>query len=359
MATKTFESGDYFETNTFLQEGQNVIKACLFNLVVLANSLERSSHCQDLVRIITEKFPCRIIFVRAEESAQEDYTRITRSIHTVGSGDSKVCCDQIDIDVAKSQINKVPFLVLPNFVPDLPIYILLGHDPTQDLSLLANLQRFANRIVYDVDKIENLDIFSERILAAMAETKTDFVDLNWARCKAWREIIARICNSQDKVDALSNSKTIHISFTTNAMQMDPKNELQAIYIQSWIAAQLNWTLQRVAREEGFLKITYGAKENQITVSIIPKESQLDPGAIFSIEILTNDDTHYLISHEGESKHVIVHSSNRERCEIPYSLFLSNFQRGPALVTEIFYQPVSDHYANMLGMLHHPEWNKNL
>lgn len=35
-------------------EGHNVIKASLFNLIVLTNTLQRAIHCQELVRTITE-----------------------------------------------------------------------------------------------------------------------------------------------------------------------------------------------------------------------------------------------------------------------------------------------------------------
>jgi hypothetical protein len=89
----------------------------------------------------------------------------------------------------------------------------------------------------------------------------------------------------------------------------------------------------------------------MTVSLIPKDTGiLQPGAIFSFEAMTEGDYHFLLSHENDNKLVKVHASNPERCEIPYTIFISNYQNGPALVGEVFYQPQSEHYVEMLQIL---------
>ena len=59
---------DEEEVHTVVSEGQNIIKASLFNLIVVANTLQRALHCQELVKLVTEKFPCRVIFVQVRRS---------------------------------------------------------------------------------------------------------------------------------------------------------------------------------------------------------------------------------------------------------------------------------------------------
>jgi len=360
MVTHNFEDDELQENLTVAVEGQNLIKASLFNMIVIADSVQRALHCQELVRLVTEKFPCRVIFVQSDESSQADFFHTEHTLQSIGTGTNRVCFDQFIIESSINQLHKVPFLILPNIMPDLPVYILLGHDPTLDRVILPQLQKDANRVIFDAESIDNVQRFSERMLAAIHDKHTDFIDVNWARTKAWREVLARVFNDRDKLDRLDQSKLIQISFAGRTIQPQPKNEIQAIYLQAWLASQLGWNLLNVEKEDGFLRLSYRAGQMPITVSLVPKDTDaLEPGAVFSVEVMTHNDSHFLISHERERQHVAVHSSTTERCEMPYTLFLSNFQRGTALVNEIFYQPLSEHYQGMLQALNHAAWGQSL
>jgi hypothetical protein len=144
------------------------------------------------------------------------------------------------------------------------------------------------------------------------------------------------------------------------LQPQPKLELQAIYLQAWLAAQLGWTLENIEQQDGHLKINYRTHQNPITVSIAPKDTDvIEQGAIYSVEVLTHNEAHFLLSHERERQLVTVHASTLERCEMPYTIFLHNYQKGTALVNEIFYQPASEHYEAMLHALNNQAWGKNL
>lgn len=360
MVTHNFDDDELPTNLPCTVEGQNVIKASLFNLIVIANSLQRALHCQELVRLVTEKFPCRVIFVQSDEASQADFFHTEHTIQAVGTGLNRVCFDQFIIDSSINQLHKVPFLILPHIMPDLPVYILLGHDPTQDRFILPQLQKYANRIVFDCESIDNIQRFSERMQAMTHDTHSDYIDVNWARTKAWREIMARVFSDKEKLEALNQSKMIQITFVAPSTQTQRKNELQAIYLQAWLSAQLGWTLLNVEKEDSFLRVSYRQGQTPITISLVPKNTDaLEPGAIFSIEVMTHNDSHFLLSHERERQQIAVHASNSERCEMPFTLFLGNYQKGAALVNEIFYQPLSEHYQGMLQALNSPVWGQSL
>lgn len=360
MVTHNFDDEDVQENKTVSCEGQNLIKASLFNLIVIADSVQRALHCQELVRLVTEKFPCRVIFVQSDVSSQADFFHTGHTLEAIGTGTNRVCFDQYIIESSVNQLHKVPFLILPYIMPDLPVYILLGSDPTLERVILPQLQKDANRVIFDCESIDNMQRFSERMLAALHDKHTDFIDVNWARTKAWREVMARVFNDLEKLELLGQSKMIQISFAGRSIQHQPKNEIQAIYLQAWLASQLGWSLLNVEKEDGYLRLSYHAGSSPITISLVPKDTDaVDTGAIFSVEVMTHNDAHFLISHERERQHVAVHSSTIERCEMPYTLFLSNYQRGTALVNEIFYQPLSEHYQGMLQALNHTEWGQSL
>lgn len=341
-------------------EGQNLIKASLFNLVVIANSLQRGLECKELVRLVTEKFPCRVIFVQSDEASQADFFHTEHTIQSIGTGLAKVCFDQFTIESSTNQLHKVPFLILPNIMPDLPIYALLGHDPTQDHVILPQIHKYANRVVFDCECIDNVQRFSERMLAMMQESVGDLIDVNWARTKGWREVMARVFSDQEKLAHLNQAKMISITFAGRALHTQPKHELQAIYLQAWLAAQLGWTLESVEKQDSHLKLAYRSQQNPITVSIAPKDTELlESGSIYAIEVMTHSEAHYLISHERERQLVTVHASTLEQCSMPYTIFLQNYQKGTALVNEIFYQPLSEHYQAMLHALNNPSWGQSL
>lgn len=354
------ETTNEFQETITVAECQNLIKASLFNLIVVADSLQRGLQCQELVRIVTEKFPCRVIFVQSDVASQDDFFHTAHTIQSIGTGMTRVCFDQYTIDSSTSQLHKVPFLILPNIMPDLPVYILVGHDPTQDHIILPQIQKYANRVVFDCESIDNLQRFSERMLAMMHDSPGDLIDVNWARTKAWREVMSRVFGAPETLEDLNQAKMIQITFAGRALHPQPKHELQAIYLQAWLAAQLGWKLESVEKNEGYLKITYRSHQNQITLSIVPKDTEaLEAGAIYSVEVMTHNEAHYLVSHERDQQLVTVHASTLERCEMPYTLFLHNYQKGTALVNEIFYQPFSEHYQAMLHALNNPSWGQSL
>jgi hypothetical protein len=340
------------------QEGQNLMKASLFNLVILSQDPERALHCQQLIDIIIQRFPCRIIFLRADPVGQ-DFLRTVTGLQMIGTGTNRVYCDQITIEAAPNQLSKVPFLILPHIQADLPIYIVTAHDPSQDGVLLPQIQKYATRLIFDPENIESFHQFAIRILDFIQSSSGEIVDMNWARTKAWREAIVRAFSSEESVRELSTSKMIQITFAATPKKQKSLQEVQAIYLQAWLASRLGWNLVGVEREERGWRITYRRDHLATTISLVPKDSDiLPPGAVFSFESMTYNDYHFLITHESESKFVKVHASNKERCEMPYSIFLHNYQNGGHLVNEIFYQPLSEHYKAMLEQLANNLWAKS-
>jgi hypothetical protein len=358
MVTHNIEDGE--EVKAVVAQGQNLIKASLFNLIVVADTLKQALRAQELVKIVTEKFPSRVIFVQVDEASQSDFFHAVDSVQCVGIGTTRVCFDQLVIETSPSQLHKVPFIVLPNIMPDLPVFMLLSTVPTREQVILPQLEKYTTRVVFDSDQIDNIKLFSSDMLALLRDAHSDFIDINWAKTKAWREVIGRTFKDAQSIDLLNQSKLIQISYCSPQTQGQPKMQLQAVYLQAWIAAQLGWNLLGIEKDDGVLRLSYHTQthsSNQpITVSLVPKDTEaLDRGALYSVEILTHSDWHFLISHDGPSSQVTIHASNPERCEMPYTLHLSNYQKGTALVNEIFYQPPSEHYANMLSALNNPSW----
>lgn len=356
MASYSFEA-DFQDVQKGTPEVPNGLKACLFNLIVISYDLERALYCQELVRIITERFPCRIIFVRAEPDTQYDHIRETTSVQYVGSESSKIICDMISIEAGLNQIKQVPFHILPNIVPDLPVYVILAHDPTQDLALLHDVQPLASRIIFGTPHVDNMQRFAKSIREMIETNHKQYIDIHWARSKGWREVFAKVFTDVEKLDALKTATNINVVFTAPPSTSINRYELQALYFQAWLASRLQWELSSVEGPRSTPQITYKTATGSVKVSLGVQDSEiLDRGALWSVEIMGGDDHHFLINHERDSKHVKVHSSGPDRCDMPYTVFMSNYQRGSALISELFYQPPSEHYLAMLKEFDSEMWN---
>ncbi len=359
MVSYSFESDFQDLTQPKADSQVGGTKACLFNLLVISYDLESSVYCQELIRIITEKFPCRIIFVRGEQDSTFDFARMSKSMQVVGSENNRIVCDFISIEATSKQFNQVPFLILPNIVPDLPVYIVLAHDPTKDTLLLHQVEALANRIIFGTPYVDNMQRFTRSVRQLVKTNHRQFIDIHWARSKAWREVLAKVFLSAEKLEALEAATSIHIVFTALPGTASNRYELQALYLQAWLASRFGWKVKGVDGPRSTPRITYATKTGTVTISLGVQDSEiLDRGAIWSVEIMGDKDHHFLISHERDSKHVKVHASGPDRCEMPYTIFMSNYQRGSALIGEIFYQPPSAHYASMLEMFDSDIWNQH-
>jgi glucose-6-phosphate dehydrogenase assembly protein OpcA len=325
------------------------IKACLCTLLVYADNRTRMVSLQQIVQSLIEKFPCRIIYILGDKAIQENYLHVTVSNAITGKGNVSIACDQISIDASMTQMSRVPFIVLPHLVPDLPIYLLWGVDPTKENDILPKLQKFATRLVFDSSCIDDIQAFSRRMLSLIdSQQKLDFMDINWARLHGWRQALSQVFDSPTKSEQLRLSKEIEIRFNDKKDQSFLHNEMQAIYLVGWLAAQMRWkfVFQEKGNEARILNYANGV--NNFTVKLIPQiNPNLQPGAILQVDVASTDDNFFNLSPMANLPKVMVHVSSLEKCELPFTVSLPQIKRGSSIIKAILYFETSAHYRHML------------
>lgn len=331
------------------QKDQNRIRASLFNLVIYALDRPRAEYLHEIVATIIEKFPCRIIFIEGNPDPNLNYIKVWVTNAITGIGDVKVACDQINIEVSANQLFRVPFILLPHFIPDLPIFLLWGQDPTTERDILPFIQPYASRLIFDSDCTKNLQLFCKQMLKELDTSKIEIRDMNWAATGSWREIMANVFNNEDKIYQLKNSKIIQIKFNQFKTERVSHPEIQAIYLQGWIAAQMDWKFHSCEYNDDLWLITYLSDHRRITVQLIPelKSSQV-PGSINSIEVI--GEHLFFISRKDDQPKVVVHITKKDLCEIPFSLPLIDLRKDMFFMQELFYRRTSAHYHKMLALI---------
>lgn len=332
-------------------DGTNKTRACLFNLIIYTSHLERANHFKEMVRAIIDKSPCRIFFIK---NLEEERNLLKTSTSLVGStgADTGVVCDEILIEVSGTYLKQVPLLVLPYLLPDLPVYLLWGDDPTTDGGILTELLRYSSRVIFDSDSCKYLNTFCHQVHQLLLARDIEVVDVNWGRIKNWRDVFCQIFNTADKIKRLSATRKLIIRYNAGEMgSLNGMPQARAIYLQAWLAVNLGWSLVSSSLLEDKTSVTYVKEGLEVLVELCPIfERSLPLGLIQNIDIQTNDLHHYLLTRSSDFRSVNVELSSSQQCEIPFQLILSSMEREAALMREIFFELPGDHYEKMLAVV---------
>lgn len=307
------------------QVSKEKTRACLFNLIIFNKLSERTDYIREIVRKVSEKYPCRVLFISSDPASSQHYLKTAISI--VGEG--SIACDYIDIGVAGREIEKVPFLILPHIIPDLPISLLWTEDPSIDHPLFEPLSHLATRIVFDSESADDLTRFAEKILTFK---NIDVADLNWARMERWRDLLASLFQSEEKAHTIEE---IHIAYNCHPTESFSHLKVQATYLISWLASRLHWTQKIHPR----LKLT---SVNWETVG---------PGTLIAVDITTSEKLHYQCArHPKQHNQVTIQISSPEKCELPHQFILGSASAGYSLIKEIMMKGTSPHFLETLQSL---------
>lgn len=325
------------------------MRACLFNLIVYTKNSDRVAYIRDITQRVIEKFPCRIIFICSDSSKDEGF--LETKVSVAASDTSSIVCDHIEITIPTKDDKKIPFLILPHILADLPIYLLWAQDPSEDNAILEIIQKHTTRTIFDSESAKDLSAFAKSMINTAKNHS--IADLNWARTESWRSLLAASFHSEHSLEDLNKAQIINISYNAHQTSSYTKCSTQALYIQSWLCSQMGWEYQSSKLEKDLLIITYKTKENTtLTIQLTPKNlEELKAGTILDIEIKTENEKFFEYLRNKEHPHqVIVHASSKDTCAIPYQFIMEKTHVGKSLAKEVYCQSTSKHYISMLNNL---------
>ena len=323
------------------------IRASLFNLILYSEKRERRADFEAMIHNIIEKFPCRVIFIESAPAAA-DHLNIAVLSETTHKGETTIACDEINLTASGASLRRVPFIVSRHLIPDLPVYLFWGHDPTDSSSILPQLQSLASRLILVCDCTASLPAYSHKILEEI-DYGNSVMDINWALTSSWRDLLAQVCSSPETLDCLQGCCSLNIGYNGD-------NIMVAAYLQGWLAAQLDWKVKK-CNTKG--RLTYlNSNGNKVIVTLAPKKCpRLNNGMVASIQVESEEGVSLILEYRPTIGKVLVKMTTQERCDLPISLPLLDLKRGYNLIKEIFYQEVGAHYVNTLHTLAAIPWNR--
>lgn len=325
-------------------------KACLFTLIIYAHEPRRIKYHQELIDNILDKFPCRIIFIQGE-SKPTKYLHVDVANVTSGRTGTNVVCDQITIKSSQSELPRIPYIIIPHIIPDLPVYLLWSQTPFKEHDIFPALQPYATRIIFDSECSDSLHRFSEEMLQNLNILKMDVMDINWALISNWRDMLVQLFDTPARLSVLQKCKSLRITYNNAKKEISHHPEIRAIYLQGWLASRLKWNYYNAEKVDGMTIISFAAEGHPSIVALCPQsDDSLPPGAIISIELNSIDGHVFYISRKQSLSQVVVHISSLDQCELPYILPLPDVHQGLTFMKEIFYHKLGDHYRDMLKII---------
>jgi len=331
-------------------QGTNTMRACLLNLIIYTKDSPRRSYFEKVAQKIIEKFPSRIIFLSEYEKKDGLHTYV--SVLTAKSGDNLIFCDLITIEFGESFAKRVPFIILPYILPDLPLYILWGEDPIYKNPNWLQLEKFIYKLIFDSEVIKQLPRFATSMANYLQICSYKIADLNWARIEEWRKLLAVSFHTADKIEGLQQTKCMKITYNCTESALFSHTKIQALYLQSWLASRMHWDFQSIVMNKKNLIISYSNQNSSIEVILQPTMlTTIQPGGIFSLEIDTVNNLHFLFKRSAKNPlHISIDFSNPNFCEIPTYYLFSSEESGQSLVQEIFHRGPNIHFFQALQIV---------
>ncbi|HEV2438680.1 MAG TPA: glucose-6-phosphate dehydrogenase assembly protein OpcA [bacterium] len=197
------------------------------------------------------RYPSRsIILDLSPARAGRLAVEIALNCHAPGSPvRSTVCCEQITVSASGRALTRVPGLVLPLLVPDLPVYVWRPDDLPADspeADVLRRLAEVADVLIVDSSAMRRPAAGLRTAAAIAGRPFGGLRDLTWGRLTPWRELIVQCFDPAPMRQALEHLDRIRIC-TEPGSGNDP---IAGLLLGGWLAGRLRWEPAGPARREG-------------------------------------------------------------------------------------------------------------
>lgn len=324
-------------------EGTSKMRASLFNLLVVTPKNDRSEYVRQITLKVLQRFPSRVIAISLDPNLPPGQIEAHVSLIPGARGEVDIVCDYISLEVSPQSLDKIPFVILPHLLPDLPIYLLWADHPATFVS--HEFEKWITRVIFDSEVAENLSSFATTLLHYHQKNGSDIADLSWARTENWRELLSSTFYSPERLATLQGASKIEITYNAFETPSFCHTKIQSLYLQAWLASQLGWKLAS-AKPDHF---TY---QHGLEMILKPAHNaKLTPGTVISLDILTPTDLHFSFARDPLHPHQIrTLICDVEKCEIPSKYIFTKSQTGLSLVNEIYHTGTSSHFLKVLDFL---------
>jgi glucose-6-phosphate dehydrogenase assembly protein OpcA len=330
-------------------ETKGVARASLFNLLIYVEEGHRLAYVEKIIHKIVETFPARIFLIVVKKRPDEQEITAEVSILPSSKGEFDVACDFIRLSIAQNAKDRIPLLLLPHILPDLPIYLLWAEELRQEQ---LPLEQALQRVIFDSECATSLSHFATQALSMYETKQLDIADLNWARTETLRDLFLIAFFPQERREQLERMISITITYNAKETSFFTHTKVQSIFLQAWLASQLGWEWKELTHKGNAVIFSYTKEKTAITCTLLPESfTNLPPGLILDVEMGTTKNEHFLLQRDRkEISRLTFYPSDNFSCQLPSYFTFSRAESGHSLVKEITHRETSKHFLKVLQLL---------
>ena len=219
-------------------------RASLINLAVYSEEPGSLNSNTQLMAKITEDHACRAIVIEADCNAKDNRVDawISAHCHVSGAGSKQVCSEQISFRLNGGCTVQLPSILLSNLDSDLPLYLWWQEQFREPMD--PQLWTWVDRVIYDSQTWNNFREQLRLVECAQKEANQRIVlcDLNWTRLDKVRFALAQFFDHPTSHHHFAKMKNARIDFAAGFRST-------AILFAGWLAAQLNWSVEKAIRND--------------------------------------------------------------------------------------------------------------
>ncbi|MFQ5802336.1 MAG: glucose-6-phosphate dehydrogenase assembly protein OpcA [Candidatus Methylomirabilales bacterium] len=296
---------------TQVEGREPVMRACVLNLIVYAPGERTAGEVNQIMAEVTTQHPSRVFVMLPKYEAAEPALSawVTAQCHLSAGGHKQVCCEQIMITAEDGAIYRLPSLVRPLLVPDLPVVLWWRDSLSFASRLFDELLETADRVIIDTaalpDPLEGL----ARLAALIRQQArwTAFSDLSWARLTPWRGLVAGFFDVPDYRPYLMRLNRVEIKCGKDREDHD-LIPVQALQVIGWLASRLRWQprsrLQWTDTQACQLELTVDNQPILIQIKTSPSTDDT-PAGLHVIRLSTErkPSARFVVSRSGDGLHL--------------------------------------------------------
>ena len=264
-----------------LSEEKAVARACLWNLVVMADGEAAYEGAQRLAQAIAPACPARFLFLDLEapvEGRPELEAWISANCHLAPGGGKLLCSEEITLSARGRGADHLPSLVSALLVPDVPTALLWPGGHPSRARAWPRLLEDAERMVVDTSRLaatsELAGLASFATVAAKAQV--ELADLGWLRLAPFRVLLASLFDPPVGAEPLARAGRVRVTCARHAAAT-------ALLLLGWLASRLAWGPARRVDGGGWI-VPRSHDGGEVRLEVAVRDDDAGDDGIFALEL---------------------------------------------------------------------------
>lgn len=292
-------------------EDGGIMRASTLNLLVFVTSHGEAARLDDTLTEVTAAHPSRAIMIIADSQSQEPVlaAQVTSRCTLPTATSKQVCCEQVTITAAGSELDEMPSAVGPLLVSDLPVYLWWCSVPRiTDKVTFRRLADLSDRVIIDSADFNDPHGDMASMAAVLRETPrwTAISDLNWARLTAWRALLAGFYDVSEYCPLLAQLNNVVIEYSSAGAGTETLSP-RALLLGGWLASRLGWQLESgpATRGAGASLFSFKKDDRKITLEFARTEREIEPGriAMVTIRSAADESASFKVRRSGDAQRI--------------------------------------------------------